>query len=221
MGKLYAEIDARLRAFIESQAMFFVATAPAGSGGHLNLSPKGLDSLRILGPRQIAYLDYVGSGAETIAHLRENGRVALMLCAFAGPPKIVRLQGRGEVIEPQDRAFAELLPHFPVSPGVRAIIRINLDRVSDSCGYGVPLYRHEGSRSQLGDWAEQKGTDGLRRYQRDNNASSIDGLPALRWVADRSESAAPSERPKRASDRGSRAAQDGESPTASSAPVRE
>jgi Pyridoxamine 5'-phosphate oxidase len=180
MAKLYAAIDQRLRTFIEAQAVFFVATAPVGREGHVNLSPKGLDSLRLLGATEVAYLDFIGSGAETIAHLRENGRIVMMFCAFEGPPKIVRLHGRGVAIEPMDSGFVALRSRFPPSPPVRAIIRVALDRISDSCGYGVPLFRREGERTQLAAWADRKGAEGLRQYQRTHNASSIDGLPALR-----------------------------------------
>ena len=182
MGKLYPEIDARLRAFIEAQHLFFVATAPAGASGHMNLSPKGLDGLRILGPRQIAYLDWIGSGAETIAHLRENGRIVVMLCAIEGPPRIVRLHGRGRVLEPQDPGFAELRPHFSASAPTRALIAIDVERISDSCGYGVPRYAYVGERSQLEDWSDRKGPEALLTYQRKHNARSVDGLPALRWT---------------------------------------
>ncbi len=182
MGKVYAEIDDKLRTFIEAQQMFFVATAPSGSEGHVNLSPKGMESLRILGPRTIAYADFVGSGIETIAHLRQNGRIVLMLCAFAGPPNIVRLYGRGEVAEPQDAAFGSLLAHFTPALGIRAIIRIEVERINDSCGYGVPLYRYEDQRPQIAAWAERKGEAGLVDYQRENNSCSIDGLPGLRWT---------------------------------------
>jgi hypothetical protein len=182
MGRLYPEIDASLRAFIETQRVFFVASAPAGTGGRVNLSPKGLDSLRILGPRRIAYLDYVGSGAETIAHLRENGRIVLMFCAFEGHPKILRLHGRGHTLERQDAGYAELRRLFPPTPSGRSIIRVEIERIADSCGYGVPRYRYEGERTQLADWAARKGEQGLLAYQREHNAASIDGLPALRWT---------------------------------------
>ena len=182
MGKLFEIIDDGLRAFIEAQKIFFVATAPAAAGGHINLSPKGLDSLRILGPRTVGYLDLTGSGVETIAHLKENGRIVIMLCAFEGPPRIVRLQGRGTAIEPQDEKYAALLEHFTPMPGMRAIIRVEVGRISDSCGTGVPLYRYENQRSQLITGAERKGETGIREYQRKNNASSIDGLPGLRSV---------------------------------------
>ncbi len=182
MGKLHDAIDDRLRSFLERQHVFFVATAPSGDAGRVNLSPKGLDTFRVIGPREIAYLDYVGSGAETIAHLRENGRITIMFCSFEGPPMIVRLYGRGEVVEPQDPDFARLRQSFPASPGDRSIIRVELERIADSCGYGVPVLRYESERGQLGEWAERKGEDGVLEYQRNNNVLSIDGLPALRWV---------------------------------------
>jgi len=182
MGKLYSEMDDSLRAFIEAQRVFFVATAPAGPDGHINLSPKGLDALRILGPRTLAYLDVVGSGVETIAHLRQNGRIVLMLCSFEGPPRIVRLYGRGEVLEPQDAAFPSLQRHFPAAPGLRSIIRVEVERIAESCGYGVPLFRFEGQRSHLAAWSERKGKEGLAEYQRQHNAASLDGFPGLRWA---------------------------------------
>ena len=185
MGKQYGTIDEPLRAFIEAQRVFFVATAPAGATGHVNVSPKGLETLRILGPTTIAYLDFVGSGAETIAHVRENGRIVVMLCAFEGPPKIVRLHGRGTVVEPDDDDFVALRAQFPPARGVRSVIRIDLDRITDSCGYGVPRYDFVAPRTQLDDWAARKGDDGIRDYQRNNNARSIDDLPALRWPEDR------------------------------------
>jgi Pyridoxamine 5'-phosphate oxidase len=180
MAQLFDQIDAALEQFIRAQQMFFVATAPSGAAGHVNLSPKGLDTLRVLDPHTIAYLDYVGSGAETIAHLRENGRIVIMLCAFRGAPRIVRLHGRGAVSEPQDPEYRQLRSLFPAEPESRAIIRVAVERISDSCGYGVPLYAFEGHRPQLADWAARKGPEGLRDYQARNNRTSIDGLPALR-----------------------------------------
>jgi len=182
MGKLFGEIDAALQAFIEAQRMFFVATAPLDGAGHVNVSPKGLDTLRVLTPRKLAYLDYVGSGAETIAHLKENGRIVLMLCALHGPPKIVRFHGRGEVLQPREAEYERLRPLFPADPSARAIVVVSIDRIADSCGFGVPLYKFEGQRPQLAAWADRKGTDGLREYQLKENASSIDGLPAVTWV---------------------------------------
>jgi hypothetical protein len=182
MGKLYEGIDERVRAFIEAQHMFFVATAPAAVDGHVNLSPKGLDSFAVLGPREVAYLDLVGSGAETIAHLRENGRITLMFCAFEGPPKILRLYGRGAYIEPPDGVFADMRARFELPTPARGIVRVTVERIADSCGFGVPLYQFEGERSQLLDSAARKGESGLREYQQVHNRASIDGLPALRWA---------------------------------------
>jgi hypothetical protein len=179
MAKVFPEIDDRLRAFIEAQQLFFVATAPAGAEGHINCSPKGLDAFRVLGPTAVAYLDYVGSGVETIAHIRQNGRIVVMFCAFEGAPRIVRLYGRGEVVTPAHGDFAALVARFEPKAGVRAVLRIALDRISDSCGYGVPLYRYEGERTQLPEWAERKTEAGVTQYQHENNARSIDGLPGL------------------------------------------
>ncbi len=182
MGDVFEAIPERLRAFIEAQHVFFVATAPSGSDGRVNLSPKGLDTVRVLDERSVAYLDFVGSGVETIAHLRENGRIVLMFCAFGGPPNIVRLHGRGEAIEPSDARFAALAAKFPPAAGTRAVILVHVERASDSCGYGVPLYEYQGERAQLGAWADKKGSEGLAQYQKDKNAASIDGLPGLRWL---------------------------------------
>lgn len=182
MAKAYDEISDVQRAFIERQPLFFVATAPAAGAGHVNVSPKGLDALRVLGPREVAYLDLVGSGAETIAHVRENGRITLMFCAFDGPPTIVRLYGTGEVVEPQDPAFDLLRELFGGGAGARAVVRVRVHRVADSCGFGVPLLEYRGQRSQLTDWTDRKDPAALRDYQRQKNASSIDGLPALRWT---------------------------------------
>lgn len=181
MGKTFTGVDDNLRGFIEAQRIFFVGTAPLSADGHVNLSPKGLDSFRVLSPTSVAYLDFIGSGAETIAHLRENGRIVIMMCAFSGPPRIVRLHGQGTVIEPPDADFSELRRAFPESMTPRAIIRVSLTRISDSCGFAVPLYRFEADRRQLDDWCERKGADGLATYQREKNVRSLDGLPALRW----------------------------------------
>jgi hypothetical protein len=169
MGKLFDQIDGELREWIAAQALFFVATAPE-RGGHVNVSPKGpIDSLRIVDGTTVEYDDHIGSGAETAAHIRENGRVCLMLCAFSGRPRIVRLHGRGEVLPALD----------PGAEGVRAVIRVRLDRISDSCGFGVPLLEFAGVRPQRGRWVAQKGPDGLREYVGERNAESIDGLPAF------------------------------------------
>lgn len=176
MGKLYEAITPELAGWIGQQKLFFVATAPLAADGHVNCSPKGMDSFRILGPREVAYLDLTGSGIETVAHLRENGRIVFMFCAFAGPPKIVRLHGRGEAILPASSDFAELAARFPDYPGVRSIVRVRLDRISDSCGFGVPLYDYAGEREHLVKWAGGKGGEGMARYRRERNARSIDGL---------------------------------------------
>ncbi len=179
MARTFSSLDDSLCTFLRRQHLFFVATAPLAGDGHINLSPKGMDSLVVLDPNTVAYLDLTGSGAETIAHLRENGRIVLMFCAFEGAPKIVRLHGRGEAFEIGTAEFEALAPRFARLAGARSIIRIALDRISDSCGYGVPLYKLEGERRQLLDWAERKGEDGVAKYRRDNNAKSIDGLPGF------------------------------------------
>jgi hypothetical protein len=179
MGKVYSCVDDSLRAFIEAQRMFFVATAPASAAGHVNVSPKGLDTFRVLGPTSVCYLDYVGSGVETIAHLRENGRIAIMFCAFEGSPRIVRLHGRGTVIEPSDGAFVPLAGLFPQSRGARAVIRIELTRVSDSCGFAVPLYSYQSDRPHLLSWVSHRTADAIAEYQGAHNTHSIDGLDAL------------------------------------------
>ena len=180
MGKTYDRIDEKLRTFIDAQKMFFVATAPLTPDGHVNLSPKGLaGTFTIIDDRTIAYLDLTGSGVETIAHLRENGRICVMFCAFDGPPRIVRMHGTGKVVEPSDAEFQSLSAHFDEYPGVRSIIVVRASRISDSCGFGVPLYEHKGERDQLQRWAAKKGRDGVAQYQRDNNAESLDQLPSL------------------------------------------
>ena len=179
MGKIYQRLDQRLIDFIESQHMFFVATAPLDGAGHVNLSPKGFDTFRVIDPSTVAYLDFTGSGIETVSHLRENARIVVMFCSFEGAPKILRLHGRGEPMASGSARFAELVSLFPPFPGVRAVIVISLDRISDSCGYGVPIYRYEGERTQLQEWAQHKGTDGLIEYRAESNRMSIDGLPGL------------------------------------------
>ena len=180
MSKEHEDIGERLAAFMLAQPVFFVGTAPAGGEGHVNVSPKGLaGSFAVLGPHEVAYLDLTGSGAETIAHLRDDGRICLMFCAFEGPPNIVRLHGRGEVLLPDAPGFDALAARFAGHPGRRAIIRVDVDRVSDSCGYAVPRMALEGEREQLVKWARKKGDAGLDEYRRTRNDRSIDGLPAL------------------------------------------
>ena len=165
--------------WIAEQHLFFVATAPLARDGHVNCSPKGLDSLRVLGPAEIAYVDFTGSGAETLAHVRENGRIVLMFCAFAGAPKIVRIHGRGTIVEAGSPEFPRLRSEFPDHPGTRAIIRVAVTRISDSCGYAVPLLDFRSDRETLTRWTEAKGPEGLQAYREQKNACSIDGLPAL------------------------------------------
>ena len=177
MAKLYPSILPELRAFIEKQQMFFVGSAPLDAAGHVNLSPKGLDCLRILSPEQVAYLDLTGSGNETSAHLRENGRITLMFCAFAGPPRILRLYGRGRTVLPTDADWTELRALFVDYPGVRQIIVADITRVQTSCGFVVPRYDYVGQRSTLLDWATAKSPEALEEYRAEKNFLSIDGLP--------------------------------------------
>ena len=184
MGKVYEGIESKVEEFLRAQHMFFVATAPMAADGLVNLSPKGLDTFTILDPLTVAYLDFTGSGIETVAHLRENARVVLMFCAFEGPPKIIRLHGEGEVLEPGHADWDELRPRFPGFDDARSIIRVHCRRISDSCGFGVPLYDYQGQRSQLTAYAERKGAEGLREYQKANNRTSLDGLPGLAGLDD-------------------------------------
>jgi hypothetical protein len=179
MGSQLDAITPELAAWLAEQRLFFVATAPLADDGLVNCSPKGMDSFRVLGPREVAYLDLTGSGIETIAHLRENGRIVLMFCAFTGPPKIVRLHGHGAALLPDAPEFAALKPQFPDYAGTRAIIRVQLARIGDSCGYAVPRMDHVGDRDQLVRWAETKGDDALSDYRTKKNTISLDGLPGL------------------------------------------
>lgn len=188
MGRCYDEIDERMAGWIGAQALFFVGSAPLAGDGHVNVSPKGpIGSLRVLGPTTIAYLDAVGSGAETIAHVRENGRIVVMLCAFEGPPRIVRLHGRGEVLLQSHEQFDALVseadfedPSIP--QGRRAVVRVEVSRIADSCGYGVPLMAMEGLRPHAPLWAQKKlrtgGSGAIDDYVAERNELSIDGLPA-------------------------------------------
>jgi hypothetical protein len=182
MGKVYEGIDGRLREFILKQPVFFVATAPSGEQGHVNVSPKGLRGcFAVLGEHRVAYLDYTGSGAETIAHLRDNGRITLMFCAFEGPPNIVRLYGQGSVVRPGEPGFDELDGQFGEhgDHGLRSVIVVDVDRVSDSCGFSVPFMDYVGERTLLSQWAARKTDEDLVAYRVKKNSTSIDGLPAL------------------------------------------
>ena len=189
MSKVYDAIDDHWREWIAGQAMFFVATAPLDAEGHVNVSPKGpIGSLRVIDPHTVAYLDIVGSGAETIAHLRENGRIVVMFCAFDGPPRILRLHGRGEVVLADDERFAALnaslafdQPSVPESR--RSVVVVHVDRIADSCGYGVPLLDYVGERPHSDKSSEKRirtnGPDAFEDYKRKKNVESIDGLPAV------------------------------------------
>jgi hypothetical protein len=181
MAKVYDGIDERLAAFLLRQPVFFVGTAPRADDGHVNVSPKGLaGTLAVLDDHRLAYLDLTGSGIETVAHLQENGRIVLMFCAFSGPPRIVRVHGRGVAHFEESDRFAELRPLFPPMPGVRSIIEIEAVRVSDSCGYGVPEMRVVQERTRLVESnATKEGAGTLAEYRANNNARSLDGLPGL------------------------------------------
>jgi hypothetical protein len=183
MAKTYDVIDGRLVEWLREQPVFFVSTAPLSADGSLNCSPKGnRQEFAVLGERSVAYLDQTGSGVETIAHLQENGRIVVMFCAFDGPPRIVRLHGIGRAVAVDSPGFAGLSRHFPGGPGVgvRSIIVIDVSRISDSCGYGVPLMTFERHRPTMDQWSARKGPDGIREYWCEKNAASIDDLEGLR-----------------------------------------
>ncbi len=176
MAKFLPALDDRLMAFIRVQRMFFTGSAP--HDGRVNISPKGLDSFRVLSPTRIGYLDLTGSGNETAAHLLENGRITFLFCAFEGPPLILRLYGLGRSVQPHQEEWLELRPLFgPPRSGERQLIIAELDSVQTSCGYGVPHYEFKEDRTQLEDWAQRKGRDGVRQYQLERNITSIDGAP--------------------------------------------
>ncbi len=177
MAKVYEAITPELQRFIERQPLFFVATAPLDAAGHVNLSPKGRDAFHLFGPHRVGYLDLTGSGNETAAHLRENGRITFMFCAFEGAPRILRLYGRGQVIRPDAPEWAAVSEPFTILPGTRQIIVAEIDRVQTSCGMAVPLMDYQGQRDNLIEWAEAKGPDGLAAYREEKNRRSIDGLP--------------------------------------------
>jgi hypothetical protein len=189
MGREYEGIDDHWREWIARQPLFFVGTAPRADDGHVNVSPKGPGgTLRVLDERTVAYLDVTGSGAETIAHLRENGRIVVMMCAFEGPPKILRLHGRGEVVQAGDPRFDDLLERCDFDElgppeARRAVVLVDVTRIADSCGYGVPLMSYEGERPHHDAWAQKKlrtgGSDAISDYQRQKNSRSLDGLPAV------------------------------------------
>lgn len=169
-----------LKSFMESQNVYFVATAPLDGNGHINCSPKGgSGSFRVIDENRVAYLDYVGSGIETVAHIKENGRIVVMFASFGERPMIARIHGRGAVVETGSARYDELIGEFPNSFGSRAIIEIDVERVSTSCGYGVPHMSYQMDRSKMGEWLKSKGADGLVDYSKRKNARSIDGLAGL------------------------------------------
>ncbi|MGC8514145.1 MAG: pyridoxamine 5'-phosphate oxidase family protein [Acidimicrobiales bacterium] len=182
MGRVRDVLDDQLAKWIESQPVFFVATAPTSTDGHVNCSPKGnRGELAVVDGSTVAYLDQTGSGTETIAHLGDNGRIVLMFCAFDGPPRIVRVHGRGRALLARSAAAAGMSAHFAGGPGVgvRSVIVVDVERVSDSCGYGVPLMGFAGHRPTMDEWAARKGAEGIEQYWKEKNASSIDGLPGI------------------------------------------
>ncbi|WP_193605144.1 pyridoxamine 5'-phosphate oxidase family protein [Nocardioides dongkuii] len=180
MGKTYDAIDGRLRAFVERQPVFFVATAPSGDDGHVNVSPKGLaDTFVVVDEHTVAYLDLTASGAETIAHVRQNGRITVMFCSFEKKPNVVRLHGRGRVVGLYDDDFAAWSAYFPPNPAARAVIVVDVERVSDSCGYALPLMSLDDERDLLTPNMERRGARGVVSYRRTKNRTSIDGLPAF------------------------------------------
>lgn len=185
MGRTYDLIDDRMAGWLTSQPMFFVATAPLAGDGHVNVSPKGLDgSLVILDPTTVAYVDLMGSGVETLAHVKENTRITLMFCAFDGPARIVRLYGAGEAVEPGDPGFDDLAARFPKRRAVRSVIRVDVTRIADSCGYGVPLMDLRGQRTQLDKWVAGRSDEELAEYLVTQNARSMDDLPGVHTAVD-------------------------------------
>jgi hypothetical protein len=182
VGRTYEVIDQRLAEWLRAQPVFFVSTAPLSADGLVNCSPKGnRDEFVVVDERTVAYLDQTGSGVETIAHLRENGRIVLMFCAFAGAPRIVRLHGTGRAVLTDDPSFGDLAGRFPggTGVGVRSIIVVQVSRIADSCGYGVPLMAFEGHRPTMDEWSNRKGPQGIRSYWVEKNARSIDQLDGL------------------------------------------
>ena len=178
MGKEHSQITLEHKEFIENQKLFFVCTSPLDANSHINLSPKGFDCFRVLSATRVGYLDIVGSGNETSAHLLENGRITFMFCAFDGPPKILRLYGRGKTILPGDDEWKELSEQFTILPATRQIIVADIFKAKSSCGFGIPLYEYTGDRDHAFTWAEKKGPEGLEEYKKEKNMVSLDGLPA-------------------------------------------
>ncbi len=175
MAKFYTQLNDTLQTFISQQYLFFVSTAP--TEGRINLSPKGMDTFRCLDAKTVMYLDFVGSGNETAAHLTQNGRITVMFCSFGENPLILRLYGRGRVIRPRDSAWADLYSRFEPQINARQIILLELDSVQTSCGFGVPEYEFKNRRDNMAQSVKKQGEAGLIKYQREHNQKSIDGLP--------------------------------------------
>ncbi|HEU0220492.1 MAG TPA: pyridoxamine 5'-phosphate oxidase family protein [Gallionella sp.] len=175
MGKLYKQLTDDLAGFIQRQKIFFVGTA--ADGGRVNVSPKGMDTLRVVAEDRVVWLNLTGSGNETAAHLREDDRITLMFCAFEGDPLILRLYGHAQVFHPHDAEWDSLIPFFPTIPSARQIIDMSIDLVQTSCGYGVPLFEFKADRDQLEEWAGRKGPEGIQKYWEEKNQMSLDGRP--------------------------------------------
>jgi hypothetical protein len=185
MGKFFTEMGTAHQTFIEKQQLFFVASAPLNGNGHINLSPKGTSCFKVLSPNKVMYLDIVGSGNETSAHLLENGRITFMFCAFDGPPNILRLYGQGYTVLPGDEEWPELSQFFILPLSARQIIVANIYKVQTSCGFSVPYYSYKGERDHAQKWAENKGAEALETYKQEKNLVSLDGLPTALAVAKR------------------------------------
>ena len=177
MGKFHDAIKPAHQEFISRQHIFFVSTAPLSAEGHINLSPKGLDSFRVLSDHRVGYMDLISSGNETSAHTLENGRITFMFCSFEGAPNILRLYGKGQTVLPGTKEWELFASYFTIYPSTRQIILADIDLVQTSCGYGVPLYNYAGERDIHFDWAEKKGKEGLETYMKEKNRISLDGLP--------------------------------------------
>jgi hypothetical protein len=183
MGKLFTRIESHHKDFIEKQKMFFTATAPLSAEGHVNLSPKGLDSFRVLSDTRVMYLDINGSGNESSAHMLENGRITFMFCAFDGPPLILRLYGKGRTVLPADEGWNDFIKAFDLDIAARQIIVADIHMVQTSCGFSVPLYDYSGERDHAFKWSAKKGPEGLEKYQEEKNLVSLDGLPTALHIA--------------------------------------
>ena len=179
MGKVFEQVDDSMREWIAKQHIFFVGTAPLSGDGMVNLSPKGYDAFRILRDHEVGYLDFTGSGIETVAHIQENGRITFLFCSFDAKPRIVRFHGKGTVHEVGTPEFEKLLVHFEPKAGMRSIITAQVTRISDSCGYGVPRYEFLGDRATMEDYWTAKGAEGTTEYQRTRNVKSLDGLQGI------------------------------------------